>query len=414
MQGLWNVPFHPDESTQIYMSSDVQALLQDPSSLAWMPEKEGDLKQHYHELDAPLTRTMIGIVRLAAGIQPLPVDWDWSASWEENRANGAVPDPLALLLARAAVACLFPFSLVLSFLAARRVKGTFAGIFTALLFTIHPLILLHTRRAMAESALVFGICLSIWGLLESEEKPWLAAIGMALAFNAKHSAIALLPVGLLAAAWLPAGIPYRFRKMTSRLVVFITIFAIITFALNPFLWRNPVQAALAALRARQEFVAGQVATLQQLAPGQVLNSPVERLAAMLLQLFILPPAVEDAGNYIQALEPGRSIYLASAGNTLMRGLGWGGLWLALSIFGFVLALLHAWRTEGRTRRDLILLISATVIQALTLLVSVPIPWQRYWMPLLPFVILWTIFGLWQLVGTGKELLSRRSIRNSAG
>ena len=37
--GLAQVPFHPDESTQIYMSSDFDQLLSDPLSLTWDQSK---------------------------------------------------------------------------------------------------------------------------------------------------------------------------------------------------------------------------------------------------------------------------------------------------------------------------------------------------------------------------------------
>jgi 4-amino-4-deoxy-L-arabinose transferase-like glycosyltransferase len=406
MKGLGTVPFHPDESTQLFMSSDVEALLHDPSSLAWQPEKESDLKQHYHELDAPLTRTLIGAFRLAAGLPPLPADWNWSATWLENQASGAIPGQVLLLLGRAAVAWLFPFSLVLCFLIAARLKGYLAGLAMALLFAGNALIMIHTRRAMAESALVFGVCLSIWGLVESEKSPWLAALGIALAFNAKQSAVALVPVGLLAAAWVPAAGSDRLRKIIIRVSIFIIIFLAVTFTLNPMLWNKPLLAAQAALKARQEFVAGQIVTLQRLAPGQVLSSPVDRLAAMLLHLYIMPPAVEDAGNYIQDLEPGRSAYLADPGHSLLRGLGWGGLVLGLSLTGFVIAVLQIRRSSGQLRRNLVLLTAATLIQSITLLATVPIPWQRYWMPLVPFTCLWTVYGSSLLVELGRAALRR--------
>ena len=49
LYNFWSVklvPFHPDESTYLFMSSDFEALLQDPLSLVWEADKAGDPRQH--------------------------------------------------------------------------------------------------------------------------------------------------------------------------------------------------------------------------------------------------------------------------------------------------------------------------------------------------------------------------------
>jgi 4-amino-4-deoxy-L-arabinose transferase-like glycosyltransferase len=390
---LGAVPFHPDESTIIFMSSDIETLFHDPLSMAWQPDNGSDLRQHYRELDAPLTRYLIGGARMIFGLPPLPADWNWSKTWDENQANQAMPGSRLLLVSRFAVAGLFPFSLALVFLSVSRLKGYLAGLMMVVLFAGNALVLLHTRRAMAESALIFGINLSIWGLLESEKKIWLAAIGIAIAFNSKQSAIALFPAGLLAAVWIPINCTRPFRKITSRVGIFLAIFLSIYIVLNPLAWRNPLAAAWATLQARQNFVTGQVATFQSLAPGQVLNSPGYRAAAMLANLFIQPPAIEDSDNYIKNLEPGRSDYLANPFNTLLRGLDWGGLSLLVFMVGLVFAIIDLRRLNKGSRRVLIILLCATLFQTVTLLITVPIPWQRYWMPLIPFICLWIVYAL---------------------
>ncbi|MFH1633237.1 MAG: hypothetical protein ABIG63_04395 [Chloroflexota bacterium] len=74
--GLRFVPFHPDESTQLYMSSDFESLFSNPASLFWDPDREDDPRQRYRELDAPLTKYILGLGRVIAGQPALPVDWD--------------------------------------------------------------------------------------------------------------------------------------------------------------------------------------------------------------------------------------------------------------------------------------------------------------------------------------------------
>ena len=147
--GVQSVPFHPDESTAIFMSSDFETFFSKPSSLFWNPNNEQDLRQHYRELDAPLTRYLIGFGRWVTGQPATTNDWNWSASWDSNQQSGALPDPRLLLIARLSVAILFPFDLLLIFDAVRSMGNQLTAWASVILFVLNALILLHTRRAMA-------------------------------------------------------------------------------------------------------------------------------------------------------------------------------------------------------------------------------------------------------------------------
>ena len=74
--GINLVPFHPDERTYLFMSSDFDQLIHDPFSMAWKPDNESDQRQRYRELDAPLTRYMLGLGRSLFSIPAPKVDWD--------------------------------------------------------------------------------------------------------------------------------------------------------------------------------------------------------------------------------------------------------------------------------------------------------------------------------------------------
>jgi hypothetical protein len=165
--GLPAVPFHPDESTQIFMSSDVELFFTRPADLFWREEARDDVRQRYRELDAPLTRYLIGIGRFVLGGQPpLPVDWDWTSSWQANLAAGAYPDADLLLAARLPQALLFPLTLLLLFLTLQAIAPRPAAWLGLFLFAVHGLVLLHTRRAMAEGVLLFTIMLTLWSLVQ--------------------------------------------------------------------------------------------------------------------------------------------------------------------------------------------------------------------------------------------------------
>ena len=49
--GLGSIPFHPDESTQLYMSADFDLLLSDPQAMAWQANQEGSDSNETISLD---------------------------------------------------------------------------------------------------------------------------------------------------------------------------------------------------------------------------------------------------------------------------------------------------------------------------------------------------------------------------
>ena len=195
------VPFHPDESTFLFMSAEFERITSNPFGLAWV--STGDLTpvMRYRMIDAPLTRYIIGAGRSVAALPPPAADWDWSGSWGENQASGALPAAVLLQIGRFSIASLFPLSLILLYLIALKLDGRLLGVVVVIIFSMNPLILLHTRRAMAEGALIFAILLAIYAFLHADRYPFLAGLAIALAFNAKHSAGLLQPVGVFAACW---------------------------------------------------------------------------------------------------------------------------------------------------------------------------------------------------------------------
>jgi 4-amino-4-deoxy-L-arabinose transferase-like glycosyltransferase len=394
--GVARVPFHPDESTYLYMSGDLEALFRDPASLAWRPENAGDLSQHYRAIDAPLTRYLLGIGRGLAGLSPLPADWDWTKSWEENQSAGALPSDDLLLAGRVTVALLLPFCLLLIYLLGKAIGGCYTGLLAAALLGLNALILLHNRRAMAEGALTFGVLLACWSFLKARQRPWLVGLAAALAFNAKHSALALLPVGLLAVCWIPGQTSARYRKMAIAATQFLLIFGLLTLALNPYLWRYPIQAARATWSARQELLESQLATTAYWAPEQALYTPAKRAFALVANTYITPPSFAEAGNYLEHTAASQAAYLAIPGHNLLRGLVVGGLLLALTLSGILIAGLRLRQASPERRRAIILILLATFSLFLALALTVPLPWQRYSIPLLPFASLWAAYtlGFW--------------------
>jgi hypothetical protein len=106
----------------------------------------------------------------------------------------------------------------------------------------------------------------------------------------------------------------------------------------------------------------------------------------------------ETGNYRQATAAAEAAYRAAPGLALDRGLGEAAFLLAATLLGLITAVRQAWRAAAR-RRVLLLFLLATLFQSAGLLLAVPLPWQRYSLPLVPFACLWAGAGLaWLLSG----------------
>jgi hypothetical protein len=410
LSGVAGVPFHPDESTQMFTSGDVELFFQRPDNLFWRVENENDLRQLYRELDAPLTHFVIAAGRWFAGAAALPVDWDWSKTWLQNQQAGALPSAELLLASRFAVAALFPFSVLFLFLTVRRVTNEFTAWAAALLLASNALVLLHTRRAMAEGGLLFTLTLSIWALVKAEKRPWLVAIPAALAFCAKQTLAAFAPIGFLAVLW-PVG---NFAKeqpkqwifqIARQSLLYDVIFIAIVFLMNPVFWAQPIPAIKAAIQARQELARRQSAD----SINQGLNTPGRKIIGLIGGAYLTPPIFAEAGNYKVETHAAETAYLANPMNALFRSIPAGAGLMIIGLFGFTLCGLRMLSPGSPNRRRLVLLVAASLLQTLALLVLIPLAWQRYYLPVVPYACLWTAYGLDQL----KELVLHARVKRVA-
>jgi 4-amino-4-deoxy-L-arabinose transferase-like glycosyltransferase len=395
--GLARVPFHPDESTYLWMSADFQTLISDPLALAWRADQPDDLRQRYRLIDAPMTRTLLGLSQWAFGAPPQKSDWDWSKTWAENQAAGALPEPRARLIGRGVLALLFPLDLLLIYRLGLRLRGPAAGALAMILFGLNALILLHTRRAMAEAALVTGALLAVWSLVEMRSHAWLAGSTLALAVSAKQTAAVLLPIGLLAAA-LPSTACEREPQSRAlalgwRWAQLLGAFALVTLVLNPVSWNAPWRAAQAGWQERQDLLARQTADYASLQPESALDTPARKAAALLAHLYLTPPAFAETANYQAETRLSEQAYLSIPGHNLLRGLLAGGAMFALTLAGISLALLDLRRKELQARLDILIVLAATLALGLALFLLVPLPWQRYVAPLVPLTCLWIAYAL---------------------
>ena len=394
LRGVARVPYHPDESSYLYMSDELESLLTRPAAL-YFNERSADWpRQAQRLLNPPLLHYVVELGRRAAGLDPLPVNWDWSQPWQVNLLAGALPSPELLQAGRMAVAVLFPLSLLLFFFTVRRVSGDVTAWLAVLLLAANALLLLHTRRVMAEGLLIFTLMLFLWTLVHvgqgtaAGKHPWLTAIPAALCICAKLSLAPMALVGLAAVVW-PPDTSRGWAARARQAVLFGVLVLVLTLALYPVAWQRPIRTVEEILRIRDDIAAGQM----QKYAAQVIHTPAERLSALVRQVYYAAPSFYEDPMYASYTAESEAAYLANPLHTLLRSPVAGSLLLVLSLSGMLLA---AWRILHRGPRPLALLLFATLLQAAALLAAVPLEWQRYYLPLLPFVCFWAAYALTQV------------------
>jgi 4-amino-4-deoxy-L-arabinose transferase-like glycosyltransferase len=421
------VPFHPDESTYIYMSFDLDRILADgPLSVCWRASSAGDPLQAERERDCPLARYAIAIGRRTGGRPALAAKWDWSATWTENQIRGALPSDALLLAARIPQAILlFLAVLLMARIGWRLGRGT-GAVSAALLFGLNSQVLLHARRAMAESALLFGMILVAAVVLEfrgaraarqrTAAAPLSAGAALAVAALAKYSGLLMAPVALAGMflvpqaerEGLPEGPRRRFLTGLLRGGVMVLAFGAVFLALNPVFWCDPAGAAAGAVSERNRLLGEQVAALKIAAPGSVLAAPGLRMLAVPYELFIAPPAFWDIPNYAAQTAAAERAYLSLPIHALTAGGILAALFAVLSLAGAALAIVRAVRKKDP---DVLLLLvwGASVLGGIW--IGVPILWQRYYLPLIPVCCLFAALALGEIRDRMNGILPELAKRN---
>jgi len=398
------VPFHPDEATHIYLSQDFDRLVWqlNPAGVTWLDPNTPAAVRRYRLLEAPLSRYLIGLSRALTGQHTATVaaDWNWSATWAANAAAGALPSDALLWAARLPAAAGTVLGALLVFAIGRRAGGLVAGVSAAGLYAVNGALWLHGRRALSEGLTVFTMLLALWLLLRLGRRAAGLGAGVALAAAAKLTGVALLPAALLA-----VGLNYRgqrLRPVGGALAGLLVSFVAVSWCLNPALWADPLGGLANMATARAQLLAGQTAALRA-AGGQVVDSPAQQATALLYHLYLAPLTFWELPNYAAATAPAEARYQALPFHMLFRApqaganLVPGAVLLTLTLAGLALNAWRCWRPAAThlppaERRALFILATAT-LGLTAALFAIHIAWQRYYLPLLPLVCLWSGLGL---------------------
>ncbi|HLU09458.1 MAG TPA: phospholipid carrier-dependent glycosyltransferase [Oceanobacillus sp.] len=402
--------FHGDEPMQIYMSGDYEvALVQgNPSALMTNPPYFIDTDPQLRILNGTINRYAIGFARTLAGIgadqlPPRP-GWDWGLNYDDNVSTGHRPSEALMLAGRLPSSLFLAASVFVMFGLARQFGNRpFAYLVTAL-YTLNPIILLNGRRAMQEGSLLFfGLLVILIAAViarrraNGESTPlylWIGLIlGGALTLASKHNGVVFM-VGAL--GWIFVGelTHFRLREValtTIKLLVSSVLIAGLFLALSPALWNDPVARFGDLLAVRAELLDIQVAA-DPLAP-----MPFEqRVQNILTQPFLTPLAHYEVAAWADFAPITAEItqYMNSPLSGLQFG-QWIGLVLTiLAGLGIIVLFVPRLRPYHEWASSWGLLVWLVVTCAS--LFANPLPWQRYYLPLIPIVTLLAGIGLMAL------------------
>ncbi len=397
--GASAVPFHGDESTLIMMSRDYhyQFLAGDWAQVFYQEVPANATEQHLRLLNGTLPKYLIGLAWHLGGytVDDLNDQWLWGADWDWNIRDGHMPSEGLLRAARWPAALLMALSVPVVFALARRWTGWLAAYLASFLFATHPVILIQARRAYMESPLLFFSLLTIWlavwwaGCLAGEGAPVWRQRGAALALGlsaglavaSKHSGVMPAAAAYLSLAIIAVRL---YRSGGGRLAIALGISAVVAglvfLALTPAWWGDPLARLAQTIGLRAELLSEQVAAF----PDAIYSGLPDRIAGLLRQLSVAPPAYYEVPGWEDYIAGPIEAYRASP----WAGIQYGTTALTVVLGGglFALVLLGGGRLvrEFRAGDFAILPIALWVLlTVLFVLVTIPLGWQRYYMPLYP-------------------------------
>ncbi len=392
------VPFHGDESTQLFMGRDFFYLFHDGDLSkilydgAWSSRED---EQHLRLINGTASKTIYGWLAASAGMSrdELNGQWDWQLDYAANRDLGNLPEAQLLQQARLASSAQLALAGALLFALVRMTIGRPEAYVASALFALHPAILLNGRRAMMEGSHLLGMMLVLlagaW-LLQGHSwwKFVLLGVVSGFAVASKHPNAFVVALAFLACAslWLyqTAQVQEQARRKQAQplfgLLAAGGLTLCIFYLLSPAWWQGPLDSAAEVLRLRFDLLKEQVA----LYGGYDL--PAERIAGFLDHAFFDGSQYYEVAQWagFDAIRAEISAYESSgfAGLAIDGKLG-GLAMLTLTLWGIVY-LARAPQVVRKYRW--LLLVWGSGIVLITLVLT-PLPWQRYYLPALPFTLL---------------------------
>jgi hypothetical protein len=255
LKDINSVEFHIDESHWIGTSYMFEAYFKGEFwSDAWRDA-------HRTVTNPPVPRYVIGISRFIGGYRTVNLNrpWEYDRGINFNERVGAMPSDNLLWWSRLPMAILAVLSIVIGFFFAKKIQGRIAAYLWIVFAAISPYFLLQTRRAMAESSLLFFTMLGILfcylgikkiehdaGKIRSKALVYLmgSSICIALAGESKMNGLIIL-AGVI---FCTISVIFKYKDsindkirrsfFISTLLIFLT--GAVFLALYPYLWPSPI------------------------------------------------------------------------------------------------------------------------------------------------------------------------------
>lgn len=416
MGGAAIVPFHGDESSKIYIGRDFYYLFLegDREKITHRAKRSAGPGEYRANLASGSVSNMIyGWLAASSGyaITDLNDDWHWGRDYKSNLESNRVPDARLLRIARLASAAQLASAAALVYACARMTINRPTALLASLLFAAHPTLLLNGRRALQEGShlLAIMLVLAVAAWLIRHRRWWgygLLGACAGFAIAAKHSSAFTVAIVFLALHGLSIHeslVTSDSRKrLKTRLLAGVLMAGIVAllvfYLLNPGWWDAPLETAAevlserSALLERQAGVYGGYQSLGQYAKGFfrfVLMGEVQYFEDQQWSGYV------EISEQIQTYE--RSGWAgASVGGATVAGL----IMLSLVAAGSILLLRD--RDISYQNRALLLFWgggTAAIVFALT-----PLPWARYYLPVLPFALMMAAYALTRMAGAMRMRL----------
>lgn len=404
----------------IYTSHDYATVFLDNNlqSLPVNPPYDIDSDSRLRLLNGSVMRYSVGFGMQIAGLseQDLPPrpGWDWGLHYADNVATGHRPTEALLMAGRGVALAYFAVSIIAMFGIGWQFGGRWVAYLASALYTLNPIILLNGRRALVESALLcFGL-LTIYVALQIARRRelggkglwgWWAALILsgALTLLSKYSGT-IFVAGAFGGIFIAEVLRVFGRKQTvTPINTFISstvkltasglLMLALVVALSPALWSDPVNRVRDLTQMLQEQVEIVVSILAPEAPTTL----PQRVGGIITQPFMTPVAYFEQASWAEA-EP-ISQEIAIYGKSPLSGLPVdpviGIVLTVLAGIGLVAVVWPRFRPYPSNALSMVLLIWL-LVTVVNLLIN-PLPWQRYYLPLIPIMTLLAAIGVVKVV-----------------
>ncbi len=361
------VEFFADESQWIGSSQVFEEFFTTKFNSSYFDESYWTLTQ------PPLTRYVIGFGRRLGGYtwEDINKTWDFALTVERNEQRGAMPSPGLLWWSRLPMAILAIMSFVLIFVLFQHSLGVVTGYVWLLFGITNSYFLLHLRRAMGESVLLFSvvlvliICYLVLLLIMRQQHihHWkrklfflLVSLGISIGIsgNTKLNGLSVGLIGLFLVIVIvvkyQAPLHQKLKLGTLSLMVIIFCSTATFIGINPYLWPEPITRTQKMLKQR----------LHEMSDQQK-NIPEDRISSFQERMHVIP----------------KQVFVTHAPIGLQNG-------FIISIFLFVLGFFFIIKHVIRSAFDSLAGIAMVSILAVGLVVVTPslltpLNWERYYL-----------------------------------